>query len=93
MQIQLSPEQRSFVELGIQQGRFRDPEEAMQQALSLWVERERARLELLAEIEAGDASPRENDAVLDSDEEIADFLAGVEQRGLARLSGSKLAKV
>ena len=93
MQIQLSPEQRSFVEMGIQQGRFRDPEEAMQEALSLWIERERVRLELLAEIEAGDDSPRENDTVLDSDEEIADFLAGVEQRGLVRLSSGKLAKV
>ena len=93
MQIQLSPEQSSFVELGIQQGRFRDPEEAMQQALSLWIERERLRLELLAEIEAGDNSPRENDTILDSDEEIADFLTGVEQRGLAKLSSGKLAKV
>ena len=85
MQIQLSPEQRSFIELGIQQGRFRDPGEAMQQALSLWTERERVRLELLAEIEAGDNSPRENDAILDSDEEIADFLAGVEQQGSNKL--------
>lgn len=93
MQIQLSPEQRSFVEMGIQQGRFRDPEEAMQEALSLWIERERVRLELLAEIEAGDDSPRENDTVLDTDEEIADFLTDVEQRGLAKLSSGKLAKV
>jgi len=65
----------------------------MQQALSLWIVRERVRLELLAEIEAGDASPREKDTVLDSDEEIADFLAGVEQRGLIRLSNCKLAAV
>ena len=93
MQILLNPEQRSFVELGIQQGRFHDPEEAMQQALSLWIVRERVRLELLAEIEAGDASPREKDTVLDSDEEIADFLAGLEQRGLIRLSNCKLAAV
>ena len=88
MQIELSPEQSSFVDLGIQEGRFRNPEEAMQQALALWVNRERARIELLASIEAGDDSPREDDIVLDSEEEIAEFFAGVEKRGLAKLAAA-----
>ena len=55
------------------------------------VPNEIAGLALLAEIETGDNSPRENDTVLDTDQEIADFLAGVEQRGLAKLSSGKLA--
>ena len=94
MQIQLSPEQSSFVELAIQEGRFRDPEEAMQQALALWVKQERVRLELLAEIEAWDnSSRREDDTVLDSEDDIAAFFAGVEQRGLAKLASTKLAGV
>jgi putative addiction module CopG family antidote len=93
MQIQLNPEQSSFVDLGIQEGRFRDPEEAMQQALDLWVKRERARLDLLAEIDAGDNSPREYDTVLDSEEEIAKFFAEVDQRGRAKCVSAKLAEV
>jgi putative addiction module CopG family antidote len=93
MQIQLSPEQSSFVELAIQEGRFREPEEAMQQALALWVERERVRLELLAEIDAGDNSPRGDDTVLDSEDDIAAFFAGVEQRGLAELASAKLSGI
>jgi Arc/MetJ-type ribon-helix-helix transcriptional regulator len=93
MQIQLSPEQSSFIDLGIQEGRLRDPEEAMQQALTLWVKRERARLDLLVEIDAGDNSPREDDTVLDSEEEIAEFFAGVNQRGQSRHMSTKLSGV
>ena len=93
MQIELSPELSSFVELGIQEGRFRDPKEAIEQALAPWVRRQQARLELLAEIAAGDSSPRESDAILDSEEDIAAFFSGVETRGLARLASAKPAGV
>jgi len=89
MQIELSPEQSSLIELGIQEGRFRDSKEAIEQALAPWVRREQARLALLAEIAVGDSSPREEDTVLDSEEEIAAFFAGVERRGLAQLSATE----
>jgi Arc/MetJ-type ribon-helix-helix transcriptional regulator len=89
MQVELSPEQSSLIELGIQEGRFRDPKEAIEQALAPWVRREQARLELLAEIAVGDQSPREEDTTLDSEEDVAKFFAGVEQRGLARLTRAK----
>jgi len=46
----------------------------------------RARLELLAAIDAGDASPEQDDIVLDSDEDVAEFIKGIEQRGRARLA-------
>jgi putative addiction module CopG family antidote len=93
MQIELNPEQASFVDLGIQEGRFSNSEEAIQQALALWVKRERVRLELLAAIDAGDSSPREGDMILDSEEDIAAFFAGVHERGLAKLASAKLAGV
>ena len=86
MQVELNPEQSSFIELGIREGRFRDPQEALEQALAPWVRREQARLELLTEIAVGDDSPREADTVLDSEEDIAEFLAGVERRGMGRLT-------
>ena len=38
----LTPEQQTFVRRAIQSGRIHRPEEAAQEAFSLWVERERA---------------------------------------------------
>jgi len=86
MEIELTPEQKSFVHLGIEQGRFKDSAEAVKHALDQWVERERSRLELLAAIDAGEASPEQDDIVLDSDEDVAEFIKGIEQRGRVRLA-------
>ena len=86
MEIDLTPEQKSFVHLGIEQGRFQRPEDAVRDALSLWEERERARVELLAEIDAGLVSLDGGQGVtFNSDEEIGDWMEGVKQRGRARL--------
>jgi putative addiction module CopG family antidote len=86
MDIQLTPEQDSFVHLGIEQGRFRHVEDAVRDALALWEKRERARVELLAAIDAGEDSFDDSEPVLDSDEAIADWMEGVKQRGRARLA-------
>ena len=58
MQVELTPEQSSFVDLGIQEGRFRDREEAVQRALAQWEKRERARVELLASLDLAEQVPR-----------------------------------
>ena len=88
MEIELTPEQRSFVHLAIEQGRIRSAEDAVKDALGLWEERERARIELLAEIDAGDNSLDGGEIPLDSEESIANWIDGVKQRGRARLAGS-----
>jgi putative addiction module CopG family antidote len=56
MNIQLTPDQRAFVEKAIENGRFNREEEAVQEALALWEERERRRLEIIAMIDEADAS-------------------------------------
>jgi len=86
MQIELSPEQSSFVDLGIQQGRFRDQEEAVRQALALWEKRERARIQLLADIDAGEASFEGSETVLESAEDIQKFVEGIATLGRDRLA-------
>jgi putative addiction module CopG family antidote len=86
MEIDLTPEQKSFVHLGVEQGRFKDSADAVNHALDQWVERERSRLELLAAIDAGDESPEQDDIVLDSEGDLAEFIKGIEQRGRARLA-------
>jgi putative addiction module CopG family antidote len=51
MEIELTPEQDSFVHLGIEQGRFRHAEDVVRDALALWEKRERGRIELLASLD------------------------------------------
>lgn len=85
MEIDLTPEQRSFVHMGIEQGRFSRAEDAIKEALALWERRERARIELLAEVDAGDIFDG-SEMVLDSEESVASMLDGVKQRGRARLA-------
>jgi putative addiction module CopG family antidote len=82
MEIQLTQEQNSFIDLGIKEGRFQQAEEAVKDALALWVSRERARLELLAEIDEGANSFDGSEVTL----AIADFVEGIKQRGRARIA-------
>jgi Arc/MetJ-type ribon-helix-helix transcriptional regulator len=43
MQIDLTPEQQDFVRQAVASGRFKRPEDAVQAALTLWIEGERRR--------------------------------------------------
>ena len=56
MQIDLTPEQQDFVRQAVESGRFERAEDAVQAALTLWVERERRRAEILAAVDAAQAS-------------------------------------
>jgi Arc/MetJ-type ribon-helix-helix transcriptional regulator len=52
MQIDLTPEQQDFVRQAVASGRFERPEDAVQAAMMLWVEREQitqASMQALAE--------------------------------------------
>jgi putative addiction module CopG family antidote len=86
MQVQLTPEQSSFVDLGIQEGRFRNSEEAVRQALALWEKRERARVELLASLDLAEQSLDGGDGEAYSAESLHELVESVKQRGLARLA-------
>ncbi len=55
MQIDLTPDQREFVHRAIASGRFRREEDAVEEAMALWEERERARIEILAALDASEA--------------------------------------
>jgi Arc/MetJ-type ribon-helix-helix transcriptional regulator len=51
MQIDFTPDQREFARRAIASGRFRREEDAVKEALSLWEERERSRIEILAALD------------------------------------------
>ena len=55
MNVELTPDQRAFVQRAIESGRFNREEDAVQEALALWEERERRRLEILAMLDEADA--------------------------------------
>lgn len=56
MNIELTPDQRDFVQKAIDSGRFSRVEDVIQEALALWEERERRRLEILMTRDAADGS-------------------------------------
>jgi putative addiction module CopG family antidote len=86
MQVELTPEQSSFVELGIQQGRFRDREEAVRQALSLWEKRERARVELLVSLDLAEQSLDAGEGEEYTVETLHSLVDSVKERGAAKLA-------
>lgn len=86
MQVELTPEQSTFVELGIQEGRFRDREEAVRQALALWEKRERARVEMLASLDFAEQSLDAGEGEEYSFDSLPGLVESVTQRGKAKLA-------
>ena len=56
MEIDLTVEQLELVRYAVASGRIQDQSEAVREAMSLWVDRERRRVELLASLDAAEAS-------------------------------------
>jgi putative addiction module CopG family antidote len=87
MQIELTPEQNSFVDLGIQEGRFQNTEEAVRVALAQWEKRERARVELLASLDLAEQSLDAGEGEEYTVESLPALVESVKARGIARLAG------
>jgi putative addiction module CopG family antidote len=87
MQVELTPEQSSFVDLGIQEGRFRDREEAVRRALAQWEKRERARVELLASLDLAEQSLDAGEGETYTCEDLHVLVESVREHGVARLAG------
>jgi putative addiction module CopG family antidote len=86
MEIELTPEQDSFVHLGIQEGRFRDEKEAVRQALALWERRERARLELIMSIDMAETSLDAGEGAVYTEDTLHELTADVRRRGMEGLA-------
>jgi hypothetical protein len=86
MKIDLTPEQRDLIHLAIERGRLKGPEDAVQEALALWVERERRRDEILAAIDEAEASVARGEGRVITRESMRDLAEEVHRRGLSRLA-------
>jgi Arc/MetJ-type ribon-helix-helix transcriptional regulator len=89
MQIELTPEQHDFVRRAVDEGRLKGAEDAVQQGLELWIERERRRDEILAAVDAAEASLARGEGLVITRQSMRELAEEVHQRGLARLAAEK----
>jgi putative addiction module CopG family antidote len=85
MEVQLTPDQKAFARRSVESGRLHSEEEALQEALALWEERERRRLELLAMLDRARASLARGEGRVITHESMRQLAAEVRERGRARL--------
>lgn len=91
MNVELTPDQRAFVEDGIKSGRFSRQEEAVQEALRLWEKRERRRLEIIAMIDEADASLARGEGRVITEESMKALAEEVKQRVRERIAVERAA--
>jgi Arc/MetJ-type ribon-helix-helix transcriptional regulator len=90
MEVQLTPDQQAFVRHAIESGRLRREEDAVKEALSLWEERERRRLEILLAVDKAEGSlARGEGRSITSAEEAHQLAEDVKRRGMARLKAEQ----
>ena len=90
MEVQLTPDQKAFVREAIQSGRLHREEDAVKEALSLWEERERRRLEILVAVDKAEASlARGEGRSVTTPEEARQLAEDVKRRGMARLNAAQ----
>ena len=85
MEIQLTPDQKAFVRQAIESGRLHREEDAVQEALALWEERERTRAEILAAVDQAEHSLAQGKGREITQQSMRDLAEEVKQRGRDRL--------
>ncbi len=86
MKVHFTPDQKAFVRQAIEAGRFHDEEDAVQEALCLWEKRERNRGEILAAVDAAEASLAADDGRAITQKSMHELSVEVKQRGRDRLA-------
>ena len=85
MEVELTADQRAFARHAVEMGRLNREEDAVQEALVLWEERERRRVEFRATIDAARASLARGEGREITQESMRQLSAEVRERGRARL--------
>ena len=89
MEVQLTTDQKAFVRQAIMSGRLQREEDAVEEALSLWEERERRRLEILASLDEAEASLARGEGRPITEESMKALAEDVKQRGRKRLADER----
>ena len=85
MELHLTPDQQAFIREAIAAGRFQREEDAVREALALWEERERARIEILAAVDAAEASLASGRGRAITESSMRELAGEVKKRGRVRL--------
>jgi Arc/MetJ-type ribon-helix-helix transcriptional regulator len=85
MEVKLTPDQKAFALRAVEAGRLRSEEDAVQEALALWEERERKRVEFRATLDDARASLARGEGREITPESMRELAAEVRTRGRARL--------
>jgi Arc/MetJ-type ribon-helix-helix transcriptional regulator len=85
MEVQLTSDQLEFARRAVEAGRLKSEEAAVEEALSLWEQRERRRVELQATIDESRAALARGEGREITEESMRALSADVRERGRARL--------
>jgi len=85
MEVELTADQRAFARHAVESGRLHREEDAVQEALALWEERERRHVEFRATIDAARASLARGEGREITAESMRQLSAEVKEHGRARL--------
>jgi putative addiction module CopG family antidote len=83
MNVHLTPDQKAFARRAIESGRFHSEEDVVQEALTLWEERERQRAEFLLTLEDARAALAHGEGRVQ--ESVQQLASEVKELGRARL--------
>ena len=85
MEVQLTSDQKAFVRRAIDSGRLQTEQDAVQEALALWQERERQRAEFLMTLDSARASIARGEGRVITEDSMRELAHDVQERGRARL--------
>jgi putative addiction module CopG family antidote len=89
VEVHLTPDQEAFVRQAIESGRLHRAEDAIEEALRLWEERERKRAQFLATIDLAEASLARGEGRVITEQSVRDLADEVKQRGRKRLAAEQ----
>lgn len=91
MNVELTPDQREFVQRAIETGRLTSEEEAVREALALWEERERRRVEIVAMLDEADVSFARGEGIPITQESVKVLIEEAKQRLRHRIEAERSA--
>ncbi len=89
MEVRLTADQEAFVRRAIESGRFDRAEAAVEEALSLWEERERKRAEFVATLDDAKASLARGEGRTITQQSMRELAEEVKRQGRARLASEQ----
>jgi hypothetical protein len=91
MEIHPTPDQQAFIRSAIEAGRIERPEDAATQAMTLWEEHERRRMEILSRVDEAEASLARGEGIAITQASMRQLASDVKQRGRDRLAAENSA--